>query len=75
MIESHLDVGGAVVFWTAAEFTDRSRLLAGLTGLGLANYVPEPRPAASITVDPENWTTSRTPLRGVATVVVQGGCE
>jgi len=27
------------------------------------------------TVDPENWTTSRTPLWGVATVVVQGGCE
>ena len=51
MIESHLDVGGAVAFWTAAEFTDRSRLLAGLTGLGLANYVPEPRPAASILRD------------------------
>ena len=25
MIESTFDIGGAVVFWTAAEFTDRSR--------------------------------------------------
>ena len=43
MIESMLDVGGAVVFWTAAEFTDRDKLRAGLQPLGLDEFVPEPR--------------------------------
>ena len=51
MIESTFDIGGAVVFWTAAEFTDRSRLAAGLQALGLDRFVPEPRPEAGILRD------------------------
>ena len=46
MIESTLDVGGAVVFWTASEFTDRDRLTAGLAPLALDQFVPDPRPPA-----------------------------
>lgn len=45
MVESHLDVGGAVVFWSLAEWSDRNRLIALFTPLGLASLVPEPRPA------------------------------
>ncbi len=51
MIESHFDIGGAVVFWTAAEFTDRARLDAGFRALGLEKFVPEPRPEAGILRD------------------------
>ena len=51
MIESALDVGGAVVFWTASEFTDRDKLKAGLVLLGLDQFVPEPRPPASVLKD------------------------
>ena len=51
MIESTLDVGGAVVFWTAAEFTNRDKLRAGLVPLGLDPFVPDPRPHASVLKD------------------------
>jgi hypothetical protein len=51
MIESMINIGGAVVFWTAAEFTDRSRLAAGLQALGLERFVPDPRPEAGILRD------------------------
>ena len=51
MIESALDVGGAVVFWTASEFTDRDKLTAGLVLLGLDQFVPDPRPPASVLKD------------------------
>ena len=51
MIESALDVGGAVVFWTASEFTDRDKLKAGLVLLGLDPFVPDPRPPASVLKD------------------------
>ena len=51
MIENPLDTGGAVAFWTPAEFTDRARLAAGLAPLGLEEFVPAPRPAASLLRD------------------------
>jgi hypothetical protein len=47
MVESHLDVGGAVAFWTLAEWTDRDRLRHAFTPLGLESFVPEPRPASA----------------------------
>ena len=45
MIENNLDVGGAVVFWSIAEWTDRTRLAAKLGELELQALVPDPRPA------------------------------
>jgi len=45
MVESHLDVGGAVVFWSLAEWTHRGQLTAHLAALGLEALVPDPRPA------------------------------
>ena len=51
MIESTVEVGGAVVFWTACAFTDRDKLIAGLSPLHLEEFVPDPRPAASILKD------------------------
>jgi hypothetical protein len=45
MVESHLDVGGAVVFWSLAEWSHRGRLTAQLAALGLEALVPDPRPA------------------------------
>ena len=45
MIESHLDVGGGVVFWSLAEWTHRGRLTSELTALDLEALVPDPRPA------------------------------
>jgi hypothetical protein len=51
MIESTLEVGGAVVFWAASEFTDRDKLTAGLTPLALDQFVPDPRPPASVLRD------------------------
>jgi hypothetical protein len=47
MIESHLDVGGAVAFWTLAEWSDRDRLRREFHSLGLVSYVPDPRPASA----------------------------
>ncbi len=51
MTESALDVGGVVVVWTASEFTDRDKLKAGLVLLGLDQFVPDPRPPASVLKD------------------------
>jgi hypothetical protein len=49
MVESHIEVGGAVVFWSLSEWTDRERLKEGLGAAGLAAFVPEPRqPAAAL---------------------------
>jgi hypothetical protein len=45
MVESHLDVGGGVVFWSLAEWTHRGRLTAELTALDLEALVPDQRPA------------------------------
>jgi hypothetical protein len=45
MVESHLDVGGAVTFWSLADWSDRRRLAAHFAPLGLETLVPDPRPA------------------------------
>ena len=45
MVESHLDVGGAVTFWSLADANDRTRLHRGFSLLGLEGFVPDPRPA------------------------------
>jgi hypothetical protein len=45
MVESRLDVGGAVVFWSLAEWSRRDRLAAHLAPLGLEALAPEQRPA------------------------------
>ena len=45
MIDKNFDVGGAVVFWSIAEWTDRTRLAAKLGELDLQAMVPDPRPA------------------------------
>src|SRR6478735_583196 len=47
MVESHYDVGGAVAFWTLAEWSDRDRLRQAFLALGLESFVPEPRPASA----------------------------
>lgn len=47
MIENNLDVGGAVVFWSIAEWTDRTRLAEKLGALELHALVPDPRSATS----------------------------
>jgi hypothetical protein len=51
MIESTLEVGGAVVFWAASAFTDRDRLRDGLAPLCLGRFVPDPRPHAGVLRD------------------------
>ena len=51
MVESHLDVGGAVVFWSLAESIDRDRLRVGFTPLGLEAFVPDPRPSSAVLRD------------------------
>jgi hypothetical protein len=47
VIESTLDVGGGVVFWSLAEWTSRDALQAGLIPLGLGGSTPEPRQATA----------------------------
>jgi hypothetical protein len=47
MVESHIEIGGAVVFWSLSEWTSRDRLKEGLEAAGLAAFVPEPRQAAA----------------------------
>ncbi len=47
MIESHLDVGGSVAFWSLAAWSDRDRLRQEFLSLGLESYVPDPRPASA----------------------------
>jgi hypothetical protein len=38
--------GGAVIFWTLAEWSSRDRLQDGFAAAGLDKFVPEPRPPA-----------------------------
>src|SRR5688500_15269366 len=45
MVESHLDAGGAVTFWSLAAWSDRRRLADAFAPLGLVSHVPGPRPA------------------------------
>jgi hypothetical protein len=45
MVESHLAVGGAVTFWSLADWSDRARLAAAFAARGLGAFVPDPRPA------------------------------
>jgi hypothetical protein len=51
MPESHIDIGGAVVFWSLSEWTNRDCLLAGLNPLGLEAFVPDARPASACLKD------------------------
>src|SRR3954447_15250265 len=51
MVESHLDVGGAVTFWSLADWSDRARLQAEFAALGLDAFTPEPRPAPACLKD------------------------
>jgi hypothetical protein len=47
MPESTLPLeGGAVIFWTLAEWSSRNRLQEGFVAAGLDKFVPEPRPPA-----------------------------
>jgi hypothetical protein len=46
---SDLTIGGALIFWSLAEWTDRALLQAGLARVGMAGYVPDPRqPCAAL---------------------------
>jgi hypothetical protein len=45
MVERRLDIGGAVTFWSLADWSDRQRLRAHFVPLGLELLVPEPRQA------------------------------
>ena len=51
MTEGHLDVGGAVVFWSLADGTDRERLRNDFTSLDLATFVPDERHAPAVLRD------------------------
>ena len=51
MVESHLDIGGAVTFWSLADWSDRARLHAEFAALGLDAFTPEPRPAPACLKD------------------------
>ena len=45
MVEGHLNVGGAVVFWSLADGTDRDRLRRGFEDLGLESFGRDRLPA------------------------------
>src|SRR6476469_7369587 len=51
MVESRLDVGGAVTFWSLADWSNRPRLQAAFAAIGLAALVPDPRPAPACLKD------------------------
>ena len=51
MVESQLDVGGAVTFWSLADWSDRPRLQAAFAQAGLDAFVPDPRPAPACLKD------------------------
>ena len=51
MVESQLDVGGAVTFWSLADWSDRPRLQAAFARAGLDGFVPDPRPAPACLKD------------------------
>jgi hypothetical protein len=49
MVESTIEIGGAVVFWSLSEWTSRERLKEGFEAAGLAAFLPDPRqPAAAL---------------------------
>jgi hypothetical protein len=49
LVESTIEIGGAVVFWSLSEWTSRDRLKEGFEAAGLAAFVPVPRqPAAAL---------------------------
>jgi hypothetical protein len=51
MVESRLDVGGAVTFWALADWSNRDRLQTAFVAIGLEAFVPEPRPAPACLKD------------------------
>jgi len=51
MVESRLDVGGAVTFWSLADWSNRPRLQSAFAAIGLAALVPDPRPAPACLKD------------------------
>jgi hypothetical protein len=51
MVENNLDVGGAVTFWSLADWSHRDRLQSELAALGLDSFTPEPRPASACLKD------------------------
>jgi hypothetical protein len=51
MVENQLDIGGAVVFWSLAEGTDRDRLQLEFARLGLADFVPDTRLPSAVLRD------------------------
>src|SRR5215213_8367336 len=51
MVESRLDVGGAVTFWSLANWSDRPRLQSAFAAVGLAALVPDPRPGPACLKD------------------------
>ena len=55
MVETALDAGGAVAFWSLAAWSDRHRLADALAPLGFGNHVPEPRPAPAALRDPTEF--------------------
>jgi hypothetical protein len=54
MVESSLDVGGAVTFWSLADWSDRARLQREFAALGLDAFTPDPRPAPACLRDALN---------------------
>jgi hypothetical protein len=46
MVESTIELGGAVTYWSLSEWTSRDRLKEGFEAAGLAAFVPEPRQPA-----------------------------
>jgi hypothetical protein len=49
MTTNNLRLGGAVIFWSLAEYTDRERLADGLAEAGFGDLAPEMRvPAAAL---------------------------
>ena len=66
MVENNLDIGGGVVFWTLADWTDRDKLRAALLPLDLENHVPEPRVPSAVLRDAlEEVLGSNDPLPGL----------
>lgn len=51
MREQAIELGGAVVYWSLAEWTDRARLHDGFATAGFAAHVPDARPLAAVLRD------------------------
>src|SRR5262245_41265475 len=47
MPEHNVELGGAVAFWSLAEWSRRDLLKLGLARAGLESHTPEPRPASA----------------------------